>query len=302
MKPIQEIKHKFRIKAGQTLHKTGLYKKLLPVFLPNAKGIKYRLQSYLNHYYEQVDHAEAILYLPDLGLKFSCDIKDHMLWPYLEGQTTIYELTDIQHCLAQVKSDDHIVDIGANHGFWGFTLASRIDSNIKVYFCEANPSILKRLYRTITINPNIDASVLPYAISDLATGELVFYLPDGNLSGLGSTVLHNFATNNGWLSAERKITVPSRSLDALMDNGIILGMDIVKIDVEQAEDTVIRGGLRALKHFRPRLLMIETSLDSWGSKTLFEMGYRTYCLDKEGQKKPVESGYWGNIFFVAGDK
>ena len=298
MSRIERSKYKIRVEAGEVLHRLGLYRRLLPVFLPNPSGVARRLQSYLNHFYEKVEHAEADLYLPDLGLTFACDIKDHMLWPYLENEKPIYELTDINHCRGQVRPNDHIVDIGANHGFWGFTLAFQAGTTARVYLCEANPSILPRLIRTAELNPNLASLILPYAITDGTAANLAFYLPDGPLSGLGSTVLHAFATGHGYLSTERQVSVAARSLDALMDDGTLLGMDVVKIDVEQAEDAVVNGAQRALQRFRPRLLMVETALGSGATKTLQGMGYQTYCLDEAGHRRPVPTDYWGNIFFV----
>jgi len=298
MTMIERLKYRARVRVGAALHRLRLYRRLLPVFMPQPSELGRRLQSYLNHYYEQAAHAEADLFLPELGLEFACDIKDHMLWPYLERQKSIYELTEIEHCRGQVRHGDYIVDIGANHGFWGFTLTKQAGPTAKLYLCEANPTIQKRLERTGQINPLIAAQLLPYAISDGTADTLTFYLPAGPLSGLGSTVLHPFATGHGYLSAERQITVPSRSLDALMDEGAIKGMDVVKIDVEQAEDAVVRGGYRALQRFRPRLLMVETSLESSATAALQGLGYGTYCLNEAGQRQPVSDGFWGNIFFT----
>lgn len=295
---VESFKQCARIKAGALLHAMDAYRKLMPAFLPEPSPFLLRLRSYLYHYYEQASQAEATLYLPDLGLKFACDIKDHMLWPYIEGRSLIYEIGDIRHGMLQVRADDHILDIGANHGFWGFALANRAGAGAQLSLCEANPDIIKRLQKTKQLNRNIHASLLPFAISDGTTKELTFYLPQGELSGLGSTVLHELAASQGWLSANRKITVPSRSLDDLMDAGLLTGMDIVKIDVEHAEDAVIRGGLRAIRHYRPRFLMVETSPDSWASNTLRELGYSNYILDEAGNETPVSAGYWGNIYFT----
>ena len=75
-------------------------------------------------------------------------------------------------------------------------------------------------------------------------------------------------------------------------------IDVMKNDVEQGEDAVIRGGFQAIAQFRPRLLMIETSPESFAASTVAAIGYSTYCLDPSGSKQPVPPGFWGNIFFT----
>lgn len=295
---IERLKYRARVAAGACLHAAGLYRRLLPVFQPRPAGAARRLQAYLQHYYDQAESAEAELYLQGLGLTVACDIKDHMLWPHLEGKAPVYEQLDIDHCRALVRPGDHILDVGANHGFWGFALARAAGPGAAVYFCEPNPRLQRRVRRTAQLNPGIAARLLPYAIGDGTQDELTFYLPAGSLSGLGSTVLHSHARERGWLSEQRRMTVPSRSIDALVREGAIAGIDLMKIDVEQAEDAVVRGALDALRRFRPRLVMVETSPDSFAAATLRGLGYASYRLDADGRQAPVPPDFWGNIFFT----
>ncbi len=242
------------------------------------------------------------MFISELGVIFSCDLKDHMLTPYIMNTAPVYEHLEIMHCRSLVKDNDYILDIGANHGFWGFTLARHAGRGAHLYLAEANPTIIRRLKRTAEINTKINSTILPYAIGDGRCERLSFYLPlpnpVGNLSGLGSTVLHDFAVQNEYLREDRRITVEARSINQLMDSGNIAGMDLVKIDVEQAEDAVIAGAMKALRHFRPRLIMVETSIRSRASTALLDLGYDPYVLDSQGQEAgPPSEDYWGNIFF-----
>ncbi|MBA2672855.1 FkbM family methyltransferase [Ramlibacter sp.] len=294
---IERIKYRARVAAGACLHAAGLYRRLLPVFQPRPPEPLRRLQAYLQHYYDQAESAEAELYLAGLGLTVACDIKDHMLWPHLEGKAPVYEQLDIDHCRAAVRPGDHILDVGANHGFWGFALAQAAGADAVAYFCEPNPKLQRRVRRTAQLNPGIAARLLPYAIADGTQDALTFYLPTGNLSGLGSTVLHQMARDNGYLTEQLRMTVPSRSIDALVQEGAIARIDVMKIDVEHAEDAVVRGADAALRRFRPRLVMVETSPDSAAARTFEAMGYASYRLAPDGARAAVEPGYWGNIFF-----
>ncbi|MBD2165769.1 FkbM family methyltransferase [Calothrix membranacea FACHB-236] len=293
----QHWRYNLRVLAGATLHNLGAYRSLLPRWCPQPTKLQQRLRDYLAHYYREIEQAEVILKLPELGGKFCCDLRDHMLEPYVWGEKIIYEFKEIEYCRKQVKPRDYIVDIGANHGFWGITLGRAINASA-VYLLEANPKILQRLEKTTQINQELPIQILPYAITDGQITEVDFYLPVDNLSGLGSTVLHSQAYEHGYLKDNQKITVAARSLDQLWHDGYLKNMDIVKIDVEQAEDAVIRGGLKVLQECKPRLLMVETSNESWAFQQLNQLGYQAYCLDDLGNEIAVTSEYfWGNIFF-----
>ncbi len=295
----EHVKETGRVTLGALLHHVGLYHNLLPVRLPHPAGWRRRLQDYLRHYYESASHVEAVLAIPELRVTFACDLRDHMLLSYVEGTGPLYEQTEIDYFCARTRSGDHIVDIGANHGFWGMSLARAAGTGAVAYLFEANPTILHRLRRTVRLNPDLRTCILPYAVTDGSCDAVTFYLPSDNLSGLGSTVLHEYATTRGYLNERRHVTVPTRSLDTLMETGVLRGMDLMKVDVERGEDAVIAGGCAALRQFGPRLLMVETAKGSFAYEELIKLGYRAYCLDDRGSEIPLPTGkFWGNILFA----
>lgn len=300
---LDRAKAQARVAMGACLHAAGLYRRLLPAFDPKPRNVlARRLQSYLQNYYDQAESAEGTLHLAPLGVTVACDIKDHMLWHHLEGVAPIYEQAEIDHCRTWVRAGDHILDVGANHGFWGFALAQRAGAGAVLYLCEPNATVLRRLRRTAALNPMIDARILPYAITDGAQADVTFYLPRGNLSGLGSTVLHDSARRHGFLEEARRVTVAARSIDELVRDGRIQRIDLMKIDVEQAEHAVLRGARDAIRRFKPRLLMVETGAGSEAEQALRALGYPApYRLDEAGQRQPVEPGWWGNLFFTRED-
>ncbi len=293
----QRIRHQARVGMGSLLHKLGAYRQLMPIFAQQPTRLRKRLLGYLQHYLDSVPSAEAELMLEPLGARFACDLNDHMLVHYLRNETPIYELAEINFFRSQARPGDHILDIGANHGFWGVSVASAAGTGAKLDLFEANPLIAGRLRRTLALNPSVSARLHACAIADGSAQSLQFYRPQGNLSGLGSTVLHDYATGHGYLRPDDVITVPARSLDQLLAAGEITGMDLLKIDVEQAEDAVIRGARVALEHFRPRMLMVETGIDSAATRDLQALGYRVARLGKGGLEDAIPAGFWGNLIF-----
>jgi len=296
---VESMKVRARVVAGACLHHMGLHEKLLLVRSPIERFWKRRLRSYLTSYYDTVESAEAALYVPELDLVFVCDLKDHMLEPYLQGRAGVYELREIDHFRRRCRAGDQLLDLGANHGFWGFSVARAAGRGTRLVLVEANPVIARRLRRTARFNPAIEATVVECAIGDGIRREATFYLPRAGLSGLGSLVLHDTARTNKYLTEEHTITVPSRALDDLVAAGVVTGMDLVKIDLEQAEDVMVSGAQESFRRFRPRLVMCETSNDSATYRFFRHLGYEDYLLDEAGRPAPVpRDPFWGNIFFA----
>lgn len=295
--PVADRRQQLRIAAGKLLHACGAYRQLLPVYAPRRGRLRQRLLDYLQHYLRSVPAAEADLYLEPLGAWFACDLNDHMLFHYLRNEAPLYELEEIRFWRQQVRPGDHLLDIGANHGFWGVTLASTVATAAHLHLFEANPAVARRLRRTLSMNPRLQARLHECAVSDGSVDRISFYRPQGNLSGLGSTVLHDYATVRGYLRADDRIEVPACSIDQLLQGGVISGMDLVKIDVEQAEDAVVAGARAALEHFRPRMLMIETGADSQATGILRDLGYRVSLLDADGRERDLSADDWGNLIF-----
>ena len=89
------------------------------------------------------------------------------------------------------------------------------------------------------------------------------------------------------------------TLDDLIRDNKIERVDIIKIDVEHVEDKVLRGGIRTIETYAPRIIICETSNDSDIYKYLTEKQYCPYrikCGDIVGLD--TNEPYWGNILFL----
>lgn len=288
------MRHRWRVRLGELLYRVQAHRVLMPGFSDQGGLVRRRLRAYLDHYLREHPVAEADMNLPSLGARFAVNLNDHMLVPYLRGEAPVYEQAEIDFFRKELRPGDHLLDIGANHGFWGISLASQLGASATLHLFEPNPTIAARLRRTLCMNPKLRAQVHQLAVSDGAADSLRFYEPEGWLSGLGSTVLHG---EHPYLDERRQIEVAAASLDGLVAKGILTGMDIVKIDVEHAEDAVITGARDALARLRPRLLMVETRSDSKASEQLRALGYRATLLDSTGCELAIESETWGNLLY-----
>jgi FkbM family methyltransferase len=145
---------------------------------------------------------------------------------------------ELRHLALFVPSDRTAVDVGTWWGPWSWWLARRVP---RVEAFEPNASICSELQRILPAN----VALHNVALSDVR-GESVLWSPSTDLGTEGrSTLLAD--SGSGWV-AQQVQTVP-------LDELGLTGVGFIKIDVEGAELSVLRGGIALLKRDRPNLLV-----------------------------------------------
>ena len=296
-------RRQLRVKLGEFIYRSGLHHYVLIPHQPPEGGLRLRLFEYLRHYLDQAKACPANLRIGSPTITLRCDLNDHMLKPYLFGERGLYEEQEIAHCASYLRAGDVLLDIGANHGFWSFLLAARQPGLKQIVTVEANPELAERIRLSAGLNPALPVKVVNEALCGPGVSEIAFYLPIdnpvGNLSGLGSIVLHPMAKEHGYLSQDHAITCPATSLDALVERLQLARLDLLKIDVEAAEDAVIAGGHRVFEELHPRLVMVETSATSQTTRYLLSQGYNAHILGEDQNiNETIPADFWGNIFFT----
>jgi FkbM family methyltransferase len=169
-----------------------------------------------------------------------------------------YEYKKQRWISREVRPNSVFLDIGANVGFYSL-LASKLVGSGKVFAFEPAPRNVSYLRKHLALNRVTNVEVLAIAVSDR--------------NGISSfeTEETGFMCH---LSSEGKITVPTATLDSLVEEGKVLPPDYVKMDIEGAELLALRGGSRTFQRFRPVLFLathgreVETEcrrlLELWG--------------------------------------
>lgn len=161
------------------------------------------------------------------------------------------------------------IDVGANVGTLTYFLA-RYSS--RVYAYEPNPELAAKLRRGFGAN----VSLIEAALSD-TTGSAILKVPYYN--GAEAHPLASIAQDFTDADRVRTFSVRLRRLD----DEQLTNVGFVKIDVEQNEEKVLRGGMQLFTTQRPNMLLEVTP--RLYSKTLAEflgdflaLGYRVYFL------------------------
>ena len=149
-----------------------------------------------------------------------------------------------------------MLDIGANYGIYSITAACHVP-NCRAYAFECNPSTLRILRDNVALNStSIDQSDSSVTVVDKAVS---------SQSGK-SQFLTNFDDGHGSLNINKEsaasilrdvIEVPTIDGDWMMKNLDFETIDFCKIDVEGAEQSVIRGLGKLLIPKRIKRIQIE---------------------------------------------
>lgn len=142
------------------------------------------------------------------------------------------------------------LDIGSNIGEFTILIGLKIKDKGTVVSIEAHPSNFKTLKRNIEINKMKNVIPLNIACSN-SNKDLLLY------TGAGPT-MHSLlppgSNNQLPLVCGDGIKVKSEKLDNIIKKLKIDKVDLIKIDVEGAEEDVIKGGTELLKKDHPKII------------------------------------------------
>lgn len=156
---------------------------------------------------------------------------------------------EFSHFLKMVPNEGVILDIGANVGAMTVSLAQKLNK-AEVYAFEPMPQNIKVLNRVVKYYKLTNVKSFGIALGNEA-GELKMVLPvidKMKMQGLSHVVKEN--DNSDWNKGD-VFTVPVKKLDDLDELKNIPKISAIKIDVENFEYNVFRGGRELLLRHMP---------------------------------------------------
>ena len=189
---------------------------------------------------------------------------------------------DILKLPSVMKRRRVVLDVGANNGVTACVFARRFD---RVHAFEANPRLAG------TVRPALPSNVMLHTIAlSNAEGEAELHIPvDGGiiLEGWASLGTPQIGDESGW----RRVRVETRTLDSYAFGEV----DLIKIDVEGHEMSVLAGAMETIRRCRPWFI-IEVWDDSRPQVTAFmkELDYAVVPL----QELCGVVGAFNNLIFL----
>jgi FkbM family methyltransferase len=149
-------------------------------------------------------------------------------------------------------------DIGGYKGYYSGIMALKGAS--LVYVFEPVPQNAEKINKLIALNPGLPVHLKQYAVSD-TNGSAVFKIMQEET--MGKLEYSSFQRSE---SSVNELKVQCVTIDDLVENGLP-APDFIKIDVEGAEEMVLKGGCKILNEKKP-VLMIEIHSNEIGKACL----------------------------------
>ena len=265
------------------------YEKLESAYNQNVQdvqSIKFSQATYLG------DHR-ALTYLKSGHKMFvdtrSVDIGTHLM---LGGE---WETHYTDAFLRQIKPNDTVIDIGANHGFYTLLSASMVGPRGRVYAFEASRKFCELINATVSINGLSDRVILEHsAVADRAFDtEMLF---DAYWSGAGHLIGE---TDQARLEQSQRHWDRERVNCIALDDyfsGSESPVDLIKMDIEGAEGLALKGMLGLLDR-SPGLTVMMEFCPNMISRFDVQMGeiieilktrqFRTWTIQTDSSLVPV---------------
>ncbi len=174
-----------------------------------------------------------------------------------------------------------VIDIGSNIGYYALFESRLVGQSGRVYAIEPVPRNADLLRHNVRENRRTNVCVHELAIAD-RNGTVPMYLSS---KSNWHSLLPSFST--------RSIAVPARTLDDFVSSSKLSSVDLIRMDVEGYEVSVLAGMERTLKQYGPRLL-VELHPHIVGSQAVVEWlrrlashGYFDACVCDQERDTPL---------------
>jgi FkbM family methyltransferase len=180
------------------------------------------------------------------SVKLALDLHDDLsrMW-YFWGYSG-YERATVRLFCELLKSKCCVFDVGANIGYYTLLAASALEGRGEVHAFEPCPRVFRKLRQNVNRNVFRCVNLNQTAIAD-TDGEQRLFLP-ADQAGVNASLIENFTKQDAF------VMTPTARLDSYCKAHVRRPVDLVKIDVEGAEASVLRGAGVLLDEWRPDLI------------------------------------------------
>ncbi|WP_367124755.1 FkbM family methyltransferase [Streptomyces phytohabitans] len=234
---------------------------------------------YLNHRLREKPRQRVVEAVFDA--RFAVDSRD-LIQRYI-GLFGVWEPHMTRWLQGCLRPGDVFLDIGANVGYFTVLGSRLVGESGRVAAVEASPAMHAQLLRHVALNGCDNVRAISAAVSD-ERKSLRFTLASSHNMGANSIVPYDGP-------AESSFETEAQPLPALLEHGELTGARVIKIDVEGAEGSVIRGLAPVLDQLRPdveiavevtpeRMARVGDSADEL-LETMRAHGFRMYRLPSD---------------------
>ena len=186
------------------------------------------------------------------GLERTMLLPEAFHWISYEG----YESGPLRWIFDNVEPAFTCLDVGGHIGVFSVLMAELVGPSGSVHTFEPFPPSLDIARQTMERNSLADrVTIVQAAVDELDGGTAELFVGEGTSE----------ASLYGHDTRTATITVPRITLAAYVDGAGLDRVDVIKMDIEGAEERALRGATGILKRFSPKLLLEVHGRKSVGS-------------------------------------
>jgi FkbM family methyltransferase len=225
-------------------------------------------------------------------MHYGQEVENELFWKGLAG----WEPTSLQVWTAVARTARVVLDVGANTGIYSL-VAKAVNPGAQVYSFEPVRRIYDRLVANCRLN-GFDVTCECKAVSSVDGPVVLYDLP---LDHAMSASLEARLPRHGLTAVPT--TIDGVKLATYVSEHGLEGIDLMKIDVEMHEESVLRGMEGYLGEFLPPIVIeILTDEVAKGVESLIDgMGYQRFYLDNRHGPVRVDElrgHHWLNTNFL----
>lgn len=223
--------------------------------------------------------------IDDLHFKMHAHNDDGIVDALYFNQQNYGEYEEVNLFKNLAKKSEVIFDVGANTGL--YSIVSQLSNpEASVYAFEPYPVNLQRLEKNAELNRVEDKiNVVQTAIGD-SQSKLRFAIPEtAQVCDVLSADIEFTEQFTDTYDAFKTVQVAQTTLDDFVRSMKIPDVDLIKIDVENFELNVLKGGLDSLESFKPVILaemFVDDERIRFFKEHLQPLGYACYLIGKKG--------------------
>lgn len=215
---------------------------LVRLLQPSKKAKRWYAEQMYQWYYRQRDVYEVQIY--GKKIVFSTEDRYSGRWFFPRYSDTIHEPKATKLLARVARGAEGIIDVGANLGWFSCVAARLSDGTVHAF--ELDRENLRRLNKNIELNglQNVRANHL--AVTDSEDG--VSYWKTAGSAGVG------FSFTEEGNDEQEQVRVRATTVDKYAEDHCS-SVDLIKIDVDGAEQKVLEGGQWTIREFCPHILL-----------------------------------------------
>jgi len=208
------------------------------------------------------------------------------------------------HLLSQViTAGMTVIDVGANEGLYSLFASHLVNSTGLVLAFEPSQREFTRLSDNLALNQIANVKQFQIGLSNQNTTQT---LKIASGEHTGQNTLGDFAYEG--VSSVQTETIELRRLDDLLPELGIQHVDVIKLDVEGAEFSVLQGAEATIRQCRPLLVLevVDQALQNQGSSStqlrqfLQDLGYKLFVFGEQtGMPVQTTGQYLSNTNVIA---